>query len=142
MNRDLLNAQKVLKQKDATCVFCKDDDVIVSKMRGVKPLIDFIESGNDYSGYSVADKVVGNGAAYLYVILNIKEIFANVISEPACETFKKYGIGYTYQSKVKSIHNRTNTGMCPMEQAVINAQTPDEAFLCVKRKTEELKTVK
>lgn len=138
MNKDIIKAKEILDIENATCVFSNGGDILISHKRGVKPLIDFIESGKDYSGFSVADKVVGNGAAFLYVILNIKEIFAKVISNPACETFDRYGISYTYENRVKSIKNRTNTGICPMEEAVTYAKTPDEALICIKNKIQAL----
>ncbi len=142
MNNDIIKAKEILDKENATCVFCRDESVIISHKRGVNPLIELIESGENYSRFSVADKVVGNGAAFLYVILNIREIFAKVISDAACDTFNKYGISYMYENRVKSIQNRTNTGICPMEQAVMNAKTPDEAFMFIKKKIEELKSVK
>ncbi len=142
MNSDILKAKEALEHKEITCVFCRNNEIIVSDKRGVKPLVDFIEADKDYSGYSVADRVVGNGAAYLYVILNVKEIYAKVISKPACDTLDKYGIRHTYDIKVESIRNRTDTDICPMERAVMYASTPQGAFLCIKKKMTELNTVK
>ena len=39
---------------------------------------------------------------------------------------------------VPRIVNRTNTGLCPMETAVINATTPTQALQMIKQKLEQL----
>ena len=139
MKSNMEKAKGMLETGGYTCVLCKDECTITTYERGVKPLITWIDSGEDFSGYSAADKVIGNGAAFLYVILNIKEVYASVISKSAADTLKKYGISFTYDIMTDNIRNRDNTGNCPIEEAVVFAATPEEAEKAIREKIVSLK---
>ncbi len=121
-------ASKILKEEDYTCVVIKQDKEYTSKERGVKPLLDWISIGDDFKGASAADKVVGKAAAFLYVLLGIKEIYSIVISQPAYSVLKKYNIEVCYDNLVPAIKNRANTGFCPMESAVLDLNEPEAAY--------------
>ena len=41
----------------------------LSKKRGVEPLLDLLESGENYSNCVIADKVVGKASAFLHVLI-------------------------------------------------------------------------
>ena len=66
------NAKELLESGGYTCVITDGDRVLTSTLRGVKPLVQFLESGRDLTGFSAADKVVGRATAYLYVLLGVK----------------------------------------------------------------------
>jgi len=51
-----------------TICLCKDGKLLTSDKRGISPMMDFIEEGRDVTGYSVADKIVGKAAAFLFVL--------------------------------------------------------------------------
>ena len=59
MNPDLTNAKSTLSAESLTCVLCRDDKVFKSSEKGISPLIKWLESGDDFKGFSAADKVVG-----------------------------------------------------------------------------------
>ena len=139
MRTDTVKAKELLFSGKHTCVLCKGERVYTSNQRGVAPLISWLNSKTDLKGFSAADKVVGKAAAFLYVLLGTKEVYADIISEPALETFNKYGISCHYNEKVKAIRNRTDTGFCPMETSVLATQEPEEALKAILRKLEELK---
>lgn len=118
MNSDLLKAKKMLHEGAYTCVLCKSDKVYTSNERGVKPLLDWLDSNININDFCAADKVIGKAAAFLYVLANVCEVYADVISEPAKAVFEKYNIRVYYKTCVTAIRNRNNTGFCPMETAV------------------------
>ena len=68
-------AKEILVENDCTCVIIKGDFCFESKQRGVKPLLELIDAGYDVSCGVAADKVVGKAAAFLYILLGIKEIY-------------------------------------------------------------------
>ena len=138
INVQTLKAKKILEENNYTCVFIKDGNIIVSKERGVKPLLNFINLGEDFSSFFVADKVIGKAAALLYVLLHVEEIFAFVISQPAIEILQKNGIKVFYQTKVERIENRTKDGYCPMEEAVLECNSPKEGYFLIKEKLKTL----
>ena len=121
-----------------TCVLVDGDAVYTSNLRGVKPLIQFLESGTIPPGFSAADKVVGKAAAFLYVLLEVKVLYAAVISAPALELLKSYEIDVSYENMVEMIRNRTDTGYCPMEQATLNISDPKEALRAIKETLQKL----
>lgn len=127
-------AENMLINSDNTCVFYNGKETLTSKERGVKPLLEFLSSGRDFKDFSVADKVVGKAAAYLYVLLGIKEIYADVISEQALNVLKEYNIRVQYGKCVPMIINRAGTGFCPMESAVLDTDDPNEALKRIKEK--------
>lgn len=127
MEQDVLNAIDALKKDGCTCVLCRGSVILTSHSRGVKPLLDWLESdiGKDFSA---ADKVVGRAAAYLYCLLGIHGLYAQVISRPALGVLEEYGIPTRYDCLVEGIRNRTGDGPCPMETATIGVNSPEQAL--------------
>lgn len=110
-----------------TCVFRKGERELTDTRRGVRPLLELLKSGEDFEGFSVADKVVGKASALLYCLLKVKRVYAPVISRSALEVLESHSIPCEYNRLVPGIRNRTNTGPCPMEAATANISDPKEA---------------
>ena len=137
-NDDVIKAKEALISSGYTCVICKGEVMYPSFERGVKPLLNWIDEGLDFNGFSAADKVVGNGVAFLYVLLGVKSIYSPVMSESAIRTLESHGVELFYDNAVQSIQNRTNTGICPMEEAVMGVNAPDEAIAAIRSKVKML----
>lgn len=125
--KDLEQAKQILSEGGYTCVLVRGETVLTATQRGVKPLMDWLDAGTDTRGFCAADKVVGKAAAWLYVLLGVKAVHAGVLSESAASVFAQNGIAVSCDTAVAAIRNRTNTGFCPMEQAVMAAATAKEA---------------
>lgn len=138
MNDNLKKAIDFMKSGGYTCVLCKGETVYSSVQRGVKPLLDWIDSGLDLRGFSAADKVVGKAAAFLYVLLGVEEVYAPVMSEGAVSTLIKNGIQPTCDKTVGNIINRAGDGFCPMESAVGDIILPSEALIAIRAKLAEM----
>lgn len=138
MKSDIEKAKLLLKSEGYTCVVCKDDIIYTSTERGVKPLLAWIDSGTDMKDFSAADKVVGKAAAFLYIILGVKAVYADVISEPAKKVLTENGIDAIYGTLADAIRNRAGTGFCPMETAVKCISEPYAALEAVRQKLQEL----
>lgn len=134
MNSNLTKAIEQLKSGAYTCVLCEGDTIYTSTERGVKPLLDWLDNGIDLKGFSAADKVVGKAAAFLYVLLGVKEVYSPVMSESAFYTFERNGIQPYCDKSVKNIINRAGTGFCPMEEAVMDVTEPKEAIDRIKKR--------
>ena len=135
---NLERAKELLKSSESTCVCCSDEETLISKKRGVAPLIEWLDEGKNLKEYSAADKVVGNGAAFLYILLEVKELYANVISKSALETLNRYQIAITYDILTEAIRNRENTGFCPIETAVAGITSPDKALTAIRSKLSKM----
>ncbi len=129
-------AKELLLSGNYTLVLISNDDIQTDTLRGVHPLLN--RYGKDYSKYSAADKVIGKGAALLYVLLNIKHIYCKTISKPALEVMKKYEIDVEYDELVPNIINHFKNGLCPIEQATMNIDNPKEAICAIETKLKEL----
>lgn len=135
MNADLKNAVEILnKNPEYTCVLCKGDDIVTSKERGIRPLVNFAEGLKSFKGFSAADKVIGKGAAFMYVLMGVGDLHAHVMSRGAVAVLERYCVRYSYDILTEKIINRTRTGVCPMEQAVENINSPYHALEEIKRK--------
>lgn len=135
---DLERARHLLIDGAYTCVLCKGDLLYTSTARGVRPVLDWITTGQDLSGFSAADKVVGKAAAFLFLRAGIAHLYACVISEPALAVLQAGGIPVEYGSLVPGIINRTGDGPCPMESAVSGTDDPDQALDLIRKKLAEL----
>ena len=85
MEHDMNKARSLLEAGDYTCVLCRGDAVFTATERGVKPLLNWLESGLDLRNFSAADRVVGRATAFLYRLLGVKAVYARVMSYPAAE---------------------------------------------------------
>ena len=135
---DRNNAKELLLEKGYTCVLCRGEQVYTSTLRGVKPLVQWVESGMDLFGFSAADKVVGKATAYLYVLLGIRELYAHVISKSALGVLREQGIDVTYGTLSEHIINRAGDGICPFEAAVTDISEPQAAYTAIRAKMREM----
>ena len=136
--KNLQKARNLLESGNYTCVVCKEDSVHTTTQRGVAPLLNWLEGGTDLKGYSAADRVVGRGAAFLYCLLGVKEVHARIMSQPDAEVLGAYGIGASADTYVPGIINRTGTGPCPFEAAVMDIQNAEDALIAIQNKRKQM----
>ena len=118
MNKDLAKAKKILCDTGSTCVLCKGGSRVESQLRGVAPLVELLDMGMDFSGYSAADKVIGKATAFLYCLLEVKAVYAPVISQPALDVLQQHSIETHYDLCVPAILNRRkDESRCSPKQA-------------------------
>jgi len=120
-------------------VVCRDDLVYTTNERGVAPLLNWLDSKLDLTGFSAADRVVGRGAAFLYCLLGVREVYAQVMSHPAAEVLRSHGIGAQADTFVDGIINRKGTGPCPFEAAVLDIRDAREALTAIQNKRRQLR---
>ena len=77
---------------------------------------------------TIADKVVGRGAAALMILGGVKQLHALTLSEQAKSFLDESNVDYTYGELVTAIINRTGTGLCPVEQLTSQCKTPQETL--------------
>lgn len=133
---DLERAKSILQEGSYTCVLCKGDTIHTSNHRGVRPLLELLET--DVSGFCAADKVVGKATALLYRLLNVKAVHARVISQAALQALQNSSIDVSWDSTVEYIKNRARDGRCPMEEATEGIDDPKEALAAIENKLKQL----
>ena len=138
MNKDLEQAKALLENEEYTCAACRAGETFVSMEHGVRPLMRWLDEGTDLSSASIADRIVGKAAAFLYVLLGVRTVYAPLMSVPAQETLRAHGIEAIADTVVPAIRNRTDTGFCPMESTVWDISEPREAKAALERKISEM----
>lgn len=135
------NAAKsiLLNNSNLTCVLKLNSDEYKSEFSGIRPMLEFIDSGIDFSGFDAADRIVGKAAAMLFVLCGIKNVYASVLSRSGEEVFLKNNIAYEYDVLTDNIINRSGNDICPMEKAVIKIDEPLEALEAIKMTIKEMK---
>ena len=128
MSADLERAKEILAQGNYSCVLCKEDKVHTSFEQSVLPLLRWLGTGTDTSGYCAADKVVGKAAALLYCLLGVRCVHGNVMSSAAVKVLRRHGIEAHWDTLTEFIRNRADTGLCPMEAATAQIDDPETAL--------------
>lgn len=138
MHPDLESCKAILENENLTCAVKCGDKILKTADRGIKPFMQWIESGKNLHCAVAADKVIGKAAAFLMEKAGISAVYAAVLSEPAEDVLKNAGIAYTYSHLVPRIQNRKGDGLCPMESAVMDVDDSDTAFSALKNKLKNL----
>lgn len=109
--------------------------------RGVSDLYRLLENDSGFlNGASVADKVVGKAAASMMVLAKLKEVYADIVSQPALDLLESNRIRITYGNIVPYIINRAGTDLCPLETRCLTCMTSQECFVQIRAFMKEIKT--
>ena len=129
-------AKSTLFENEYSIVVVKENEIIFkSEKKGLQSLIALYKGDrNTLENSSVADKVIGRAAALILIESNIKEVYADLISQNAIDILDKSDIPYEYKTQVKEIKNRDNTGMCPMEELSLKCVSADELIEKIEEK--------
>lgn len=139
MTKDLQAARAVLEAGNCTCALCKGEQVYQSALRGVAPLLSWLDSGINLHGFAAADKVVGKAAAFLYCLLGVSQVYAPVMSRAAAEVLEAHGIAFYYDILTKAVLNHRKNGFCPMETATKALSDPADALAAIRQTLANMK---
>ena len=133
-NNGMMELIEILHKEKCSCVIQNGERIVVCHQRGVKDLFNLLMNDkNLLEGAIIADKVVGKGAAALMIEGGVKEVYADVISEPALSLFKSVGMPIDYKECVPNIINRTATGICPVESICSECITASECIPLIEK---------
>lgn len=97
--------------------------------RGVADLLELLHKQPEVlEGASLADKVVGKGAAALMILGHVREVYARIISQSALRLLQQADIPVSYAQCVGHIINRAGTDWCPVEKLCDQAATAEECL--------------
>lgn len=135
---DMQALRDMVEQGGFTCAIAKGEKLFTSTLRGIRPLLDLIGSGEDFSGGIAADKIVGRAAALLYAHMGIREVYAGVLGEGGLAVLREHDIAAQFGTLAERIINREGTDICPMERVSENISDPAEAYFILKKRAAEL----
>ena len=128
-------AKELLGTDGITCIAVRTGaEPLVSRVRGVRPIIEWIEEGVVLQDAAVFDTIVGRAAAMLYALAGAGFVYGRVMSRGGVAELEKAGIAYEAGELTDRIINRQGTGMCPMEETVLEITDPREALAALKEK--------
>ena len=142
-NRNIIReAKNKIIKGEASLIIIKDRKIIHSDIRtGISAILDLLEnSQNRLKNAIIVDKVVGKAAASLFILAKAGFIYGITMSRPAKSLLNEANSGIKYDTLVDVIQNRTNTGVCPIEQAIYDIYNPSDALMSIKEKLEELRS--
>lgn len=106
-----------------------DGEIRTFTRRGVIDLFNLLTHDSQFlCGGSMADKVIGRGAALLLVKGGISCVHARLISNGALEVLTQNGIEVSYEKLVPNIINRKGDDICPVEKLTSSTSDANEAY--------------
>lgn len=131
-----------LHSEKLSCVIMQSNGTIVKcHRRGVIDLYELLrDTPSVLDGATIADKVVGRGAAALMVLGKVKRLHTDVLSRPALELLQQAGIKVSFTTLADNIINRAGDGICPVEKLTSSAKTAQEALPLIKQFLQEMTT--
>ena len=124
---DFTIEELALKLGDHSLLVYKDGNITFQDEHGIQPLLIQIKKKGLKDAVAV-DKVIGKAAALLMVYGKVKQVHTNIIAKDAIPVFEKYKVEYSYNEVVDYIQNNKKDGLCPMEQKVLNVNSPKKAY--------------
>ena len=112
--------------------------IFTSREKGIKPLIEVIESNINTKGSFAEDKIVGKAAALLYAYMNVEAVHADVMSKDGLDILKAHKIKASYNILTDKIINRKGDDICPMEKTVADIFESEKAFDALKLKIKQM----
>lgn len=136
MYTDLERAKREFKKTKAAFVIVRDGKIVAqSAEKGVAPFFFAVNGlGEQVKNASLADKIVGKAIALLAVNSQMVSVYTPLISDPAVKVLNDYNVYWEADQIVDMILNRNKDDQCPIEKMVTTCDTPEEAFLILKRK--------
>lgn len=130
---------KLLHEGGYSCVIRKEETRTFTQ-RGVADLYDLLNQDPLFlHGAQIADKVIGKAAAALMVLGGVREVYTDIISEPALILLQQAAVKVDYVQVVPRIQNRTQTGWCPLETICYEEESPEIMYPMIRDFVEKMR---
>jgi len=128
--QDLELARLRLEEKNLALVVVKKGKVIFeTEFHGINGFVEVIELfGKELAGSAVADRIVGQAVALLFVYSQVSAVFAVTISMEGVRTLEHNDIFYQFEKYVPAVLNQKRDDICPFEKLALTCATPEEAY--------------
>lgn len=126
-----------------SCVIANGEKIRTFTQRGVADLYDLLTQEPELlKGASIADKVVGKGAAALMILGGISELHTDIISTKALDLLKESDVKVEFEEEVPFIWNRDHTGFCPVETLCSEVKSVEEMLPLISDFIEKMRSKK
>ncbi|MCH5236021.1 MAG: DUF1893 domain-containing protein [Muribaculaceae bacterium] len=119
-----------IRDSKSKIIILKEGDIIRFTIDEVKTLMTILQNDPGYlRGTLVIAKEVNKSMAALAVLGNIKEIYADMISEHAVKLLDSYHIKFKYRQTIPFFESKTKAGFDPIELLAIPCEYPTEIYI-------------
>ena len=102
--------------------------------RGIRPALALLDETPELlRGAEVYDWVVGKAAASIFLLGGAASVSAGTISESAAALLSAHGVPCCSRVRTPQIINRSGTGLCPFEQAVLDVERPEDCLPVIRQ---------
>lgn len=126
-------AKEIFAQSECSFVLVNNDNIITNNDKGLKPIVDLIDSGEDYSEYAICDKITGRAAAFLYVLLGIENVHAKKMAKLAIQILDRAEIEYSYDELIETVLDENMDEIDPVELSVLRSGSAVQAIEDIKK---------
>jgi len=127
---DLQLAKTVLREREAPFVLVRGGSIVaMGSGHGVLPLVRTLERLDParLRGAALADKLIGRAAALAAIFAGLGAVHGEFMSRAAVDELTRHGVPFTYGVQIPAVLNRSGSHLCPFEELVASAETPEEA---------------
>lgn len=136
----LERAKAALTGEITFAAILSDGSLLTSAKKGIAPMMALLaENQESLRGAVVADRVIGRAAALLMEFAGVAAAYGGIVSSHALRAFAKSGLRLEYETEVAYIINRSGTGMCPMEETVLEIEDADAAYPALQKRLAALR---
>ena len=142
--KDLKKARLLFHMSDVSLVVIKDGEIIDQrKGNGIAPFIDLIESSDiDFSDCVIGDRLLGRASAFLCRYVNASGVYAVRGTKKALAVLMVGGVLGEVDEFIPQVSNRSLDGLCPFERVVTSVESPNEAYVLIKKKLAKINGMK
>ncbi len=127
MNPQQNEVRRLLEKEGASLVLQKEGKPPrIDYQSGLLPLWQAYQE-EDWAGGALADRVIGRGAAFLVVAMELNSVYSLLMSSGAREVLVKANIDHGWGRMVNRIKDRSGKGICPMEALLEGIEDPEKA---------------
>lgn len=122
--------QQLFAAQQASIALKKDGRLVFSQFgRGIGPALTLYDEQPELlHGSDVFDTIVGKAAASIFILAGVRSVYGQTMSASAAALLARHGVPYRFETKTGQIINRTGTGLCPFEQAVLEIDDPADCL--------------
>ena len=123
-------AKRLIKEEAASFVVIKEGKIqYQDKGIGVRPIMQVLSKDKELlKGAVIVDKMIGKAAAMLLSRGGAVWVHGVLMSEAAENYLAGRKISFSFDESIPFVSNRTNDGLCPLEDAVTGVLDEAEAY--------------
>ncbi len=130
---DLEKAKEIFYSEDYSFVLVKNEDIISSSQKGIRQIVELIESKKDFTDYSMCDRITGRAAAFLYVIMGVKAVHSVKMTKLATNILDRAEIKFSADEYIEKVLDSELKNTDRFENAVIHSGSAITALEDIKK---------